>query len=96
LRMWSLRRPAHLSLCLLAALVDVASVSVNGSPCASPDNGGGRLDNTFIDSSINGVHFDLLCTYFDEASCAYSSDVNFNQPTESPSPGLLTTMRLLG
>ncbi|KAJ7827372.1 hypothetical protein B0H14DRAFT_1233114 [Mycena olivaceomarginata] len=77
--MWSLRRPAHLSLCLLAALVDVASVSVNGSPCASPDNGGGMLDNTFIDSSINGVHFDLLlCTYFDGASCAYSSDGSFN------------------
>ncbi|KAF8160329.1 hypothetical protein K438DRAFT_309963 [Mycena galopus ATCC 62051] len=62
--MWSTGRPTrtHLSLCILAALVDAASVSGSGLSCASFDNGGGRLDNSFTDSSINGVHFDLLCT----------------------------------
>ncbi|KAJ6479364.1 hypothetical protein DFH09DRAFT_1215057 [Mycena vulgaris] len=70
-----------LSLSLLAAVVlgtgiidGGGGLEINGLNCPSSDNGGSKLDNTIVDSTVNGVHFDVLCTYFSGAQCAYLDD----------------------
>jgi hypothetical protein len=54
----------------------VAIFSRVTTSCPATAKDGSKLDNSFTDSTVNGVFFAALCTYFGGAECAYFADVS--------------------